>query len=88
MKQAGGLIPLIPYMIINRAMTALFVSLGATLLTLFIFGYVKGRLLGTPRPLLSGLQMALVGGAAAGCAFGIAKAIPQPELGGHGILQA
>ena len=68
-------------MLITQASKALIVSLGVTLLALFIFGYGKGLLLGTPRPLLSGLQMALVGGAAAGCAFGIAKAIPRPEFG-------
>jgi hypothetical protein len=72
----GGMIPLVPYMIFkNDAMTALYVSLGLTLVTLFVFGFVKGRLLGVS-PWMSGLQMMLVGGAAAGCAFGIAKAIP------------
>ena len=82
----GGLIPLIPYMLISNTMAALYVSLSITLATLFTFGFVKARLLGTPRPWVSALQMALVGGTAAGCAFGIAKAIPQPSMGPH-ILQ-
>jgi hypothetical protein len=72
----GGMIPLVPYMIFkDDAMTALYVSLGLTLVTLFIFGFIKGKLLGVC-PWVSGLQMMVVGGAAAGCAFGIAKAIP------------
>jgi VIT1/CCC1 family predicted Fe2+/Mn2+ transporter len=75
----GGLIPLIPYMIIrDNAFEALYISVGVTLLALFIFGFVKAKILGTPRPFLGALQMVLVGGAAAGCAFGIAKAIPTP----------
>ena len=79
------MIPLFPYMIFKDAMTALYVSLGLTLVTLFVFGFVKGRLLGVPA-WKSGLQMMLVGGAAAGCAFGIAKAIPQDSHGPSGNL--
>ena len=37
----GGLIPLIPYMIILEANNAMMVSIGVTLLSLFIFGFVK-----------------------------------------------
>jgi VIT1/CCC1 family predicted Fe2+/Mn2+ transporter len=76
----GGLIPLIPYMVLNSASNALYTSLAITLFTLFVFGYVKGRILGVPNAWLSGLQMAFVGGAAAGSAFGIASAIPSPDL--------
>ncbi len=67
-------------MFINVTLNALYVSISATILTLLIFGYFKAKLLGTPAPLFSALQMAIVGAAAAGCAFGIAKAIPQPDL--------
>ncbi len=66
-------------MVLSSAMNALYTSLAITLFTLFVFGYIKGRILGVPRPLLSGLQMAFVGGAAAGAAFGIASAIPEPH---------
>jgi vacuolar iron transporter family protein len=49
-------------------------SVGLTLAALLIFGFVKGRFTGT-RPLRSALQTALIGSAAAGAAFGIAKLI-------------
>lgn len=70
----GGLIPLIPYMLIHRAATALLVSVVATLIALFIFGYVKGKFTGS-RPLKSAVQTTLVGGVAAGIAFLVAKII-------------
>src|SRR6185369_14544974 len=44
---AGGLIPLSPYMLIHTAQTALYVSVGMTLVALAIFGYVKGRYTGS-----------------------------------------
>ena len=42
--------------------------------TLLVFGFVKGRFTGT-KPLRSALQTALIGSAAAGAAFAIARAI-------------
>ncbi len=45
---------------------------GAQISTLFGFGFVKGRYTGT-RPLRSALQTTLIGGAAAGAAFLIAR---------------
>jgi len=71
---AGGLIPLAPYFIVATAARALAVSVGCTLLALFVFGYVKGQFTGA-RPLQSALQTVLVGGLAAAAAFGIARAI-------------
>jgi VIT1/CCC1 family predicted Fe2+/Mn2+ transporter len=41
---------------------------------LFVFGFIKGRFTGT-RPMRSALQTALIGSAAAGAAFLLAKAI-------------
>lgn len=70
----GGLIPLLPYILINEAPSALRISVGVTLLALFVFGGVKGRFTGT-HPLKSGLQTALIGGIAAAAAFGIARAV-------------
>jgi VIT1/CCC1 family predicted Fe2+/Mn2+ transporter len=70
----GGLIPLLPYVLINKASEALLVSASVTLLALFIFGMVKGRFTGAA-PLKSGLQTVMVGGLAAGAAFGLAKLI-------------
>ncbi|HEY6807060.1 MAG TPA: VIT1/CCC1 transporter family protein [Pyrinomonadaceae bacterium] len=71
---AGGLIPLAPYIFARTATTALLLSVVLTLVSLFIFGFVKGHFTGT-KPLRSALQTALIGSAAAGAAFGIAKAI-------------
>jgi VIT1/CCC1 family predicted Fe2+/Mn2+ transporter len=71
---AGGLIPLAPYFFFATAFRALEVSVGVTLLALFVFGYVKGHFTGAG-PLRSALQTALVGGLAAAAAFGIARAI-------------
>jgi VIT1/CCC1 family predicted Fe2+/Mn2+ transporter len=71
---AGGLIPLSPYIFAHSASTALLFSVVMTLLALFIFGFVKGHFTGT-KPLRSALQTTLIGSAAAGAAFGIAKII-------------
>jgi vacuolar iron transporter family protein len=76
---AGGLIPLLPYIVaiyFHRlsVVGALLLSVGVTLLALFVFGFVKGRFTGT-RPVRSALQTALIGSLAAGAAFLIARAI-------------
>lgn len=73
---AGGLIPLSPYLILHQTRAALWLSVMVTLVALLIFGYVKGHFTGT-RPLRSSLQTTLIGGLAAGAAFGIARAISQ-----------
>lgn len=71
---AGGFIPLGPYFFTGNAKTALLISVGATLVALTLFGYVKGRFTGT-RPVRSALQTLLIGGLAAAAAFGIARVI-------------
>src|ERR1044071_875545 len=71
---AGGFVPLAPYMFTRDTTTALFWSIGVTLATLFIFGFIKGRYTGT-RPMRSALQTALIGSAAAGAAFLLARLI-------------
>ncbi len=71
---AGGIIPLVPYMLTATASAALMPSVGVTLLALFIFGYVKGRFTGTT-PWRSAVQTTVIGGLAAAAAFGIARAI-------------
>ncbi|MBM6996569.1 VIT1/CCC1 transporter family protein [Paenibacillus sp. DXFW5] len=70
----GGLIPLSPYMFIHQANTALMTSVIATLIALYVFGYVKGRFTGS-KPFKSAWQTTLVGGVAAGIAFFIANII-------------
>jgi VIT1/CCC1 family predicted Fe2+/Mn2+ transporter len=58
----GGLIPLVPYMLVSSAREAL------------VFGFVKGRLTGIP-PFRGGLQTLLTGGIAAAVAFVLARAV-------------
>lgn len=70
----GGMIPLSPYLAVNTVAEGLWVSVAVTLIALFVFGYVKGRLTGI-HPLRGGVQTVLIGGLAAGAAFGLARAI-------------
>ena len=71
---AGGLIPLAPYFFIGNAREALWVSVGLTMVSLFVFGFVKGKYTGV-HALRGGLQMLIVGGIAAAVAFALAHAI-------------
>lgn len=71
---AGGMVPLLPYMLIRNARTALLVSVGVTLIALIVFGYVKGRFTGKT-PIRSAMQTTIVGGLAAAAAFLIARLI-------------
>ncbi|HET6894217.1 MAG TPA: VIT1/CCC1 transporter family protein [Candidatus Baltobacteraceae bacterium] len=70
----GGLIPLVPYMLVPAAREALIISAIVTLLALFVFGFVKGRLTGIP-PFRGGLQTLLTGGIAAAVAFVLARLV-------------
>lgn len=70
----GGLIPLLPYMLVKSPLAALSISALVTLSALFIFGYAKGRFTGTPA-LKSALQTLTIGGLAAGVAFAVARLI-------------
>lgn len=69
---AGGLIPLLPYILLASTSTALRFSIWVTLLALFCFGYIKGRFTGT-NPLRGALQTMLIGGLSATAAFAIAR---------------
>jgi len=70
----GGLIPLSPYILIPSISTALIYSVIVTLAALFVFGFVKGKFTGL-KPLVNGLMTVVIGGLAAGVAFGIARLI-------------
>jgi VIT1/CCC1 family predicted Fe2+/Mn2+ transporter len=70
----GGLVPLAPYILMKDVMPALYVSVGVTLLALFVFGAIKGHYTGVA-PLRGGLQTVVVGGLAAAAAFAIARLI-------------
>jgi VIT1/CCC1 family predicted Fe2+/Mn2+ transporter len=68
----GGVIPLVPYIVIPRAPDALPYSVAATVFALAIFGYVKGKFTGAA-PLASALRTTVIGGLAAGAAYAIAR---------------
>ncbi len=70
----GGLVPLSPYMLMEQVHSAFLVSVGVTLLALFVFGYGKGRYTGT-HPWRGAVQTLIIGALAAGAAYLIARAI-------------
>ena len=69
---AGGIIPLSPYFFIQNSTQALKVSVIATILCLFIFGYFKSKLTGV-HALWGAIKVTLIGAIAAAAAFGVAK---------------
>jgi predicted membrane protein (TIGR00267 family) len=76
---AGGLIPLLPYILVADNFNALKLSVVITLLALAIFGALKGKLVGTGW-LRSALQTVIIGGAAAAAAYGLARLLSgQPS---------
>ncbi len=70
----AGFVPLGPYFLLHTLTEALYASIVVTLFALFVFGFVKGYVTGT-NAWKSGTQTILVGGIAAGAAFGIARLI-------------
>ncbi len=72
----GGLVPLVPYMLLKDMNRAVLVSVGLTLAALLAFGAVKARLTGIS-VIKGGLQTAIIGGLAAAAAFGIARLVGQ-----------
>jgi len=70
----GGMVPLGPYMFVSDLEKALSTSVVVTLIALFIFGYVKGRMTGIS-PFRGGLQTVVIGGLASAAAFTLAKLI-------------
>jgi VIT1/CCC1 family predicted Fe2+/Mn2+ transporter len=78
----GGLVPLLPYLCVGRdeVMLGLWISVGVMAVALFSFGYVKTCIVAgwegarcIRMGLFSGVQMVVVGGAAAGAAMGLVK---------------
>lgn len=69
---AGGIIPLSPYFFIADSVDALKISVIATLICLFIFGYFKSKMTGV-NPWMGALKVTLIGAVAAAAAFGVAK---------------
>lgn len=70
----GGIIPLLPYIFLEHVSQALPVSTAVSLVALFAFGAFKGHFTGQNR-LRSALQTTMIGGAAAGAAFIIARLV-------------
>src|ERR1700689_647882 len=70
----GGLIPLAPYILMHAIVPALWVSIGVTLLALFVFGSIKGHYTGV-KPWRAGMQTVVVAGLAAAAAFLLARLI-------------
>jgi vacuolar iron transporter family protein len=68
----GGLVPLSSYMLMENLHNALLASVVVTLIALFMFGFVKGRLTGIS-PLRGGMQTVVIGGLASAAAFGLAR---------------
>lgn len=68
----GGLVPLLPYMLVDDSRRGLAISVVVTLMALAGFGFGKGHFTGVSR-LKSSLQTTCVGGLAAGAAFFIAR---------------
>ncbi|MHB1895898.1 MAG: VIT1/CCC1 transporter family protein [Metallibacterium sp.] len=68
----GGLVPLLPYMLMTGVGRALAVSVVATLGALAVFGALKGRYTGTGA-LRGALQTVVIGGLASAAAFLVAR---------------
>ncbi len=69
---AGGIIPLLPYFFIHSSREALKISILATLICLFVFGYFKSKVTGV-NPFWGAIRVMLIGAMAAGAAFGLAS---------------
>ncbi|KIN02023.1 hypothetical protein OIDMADRAFT_161843 [Oidiodendron maius Zn] len=86
----GGLLPLVPYFCVgrNQVYEGLYISIGVMVIALFIFGYVKtcvvvgwdgGR--NIRAGCYGGVQMVIVGSAAAGAAMGLVRLFNHDEGG-------
>jgi VIT1/CCC1 family predicted Fe2+/Mn2+ transporter len=69
---AGGMVPLLPYMLVQDSTESLRLSVIITLIALGLFGALKGRLVGAGW-LRSAIQTVTIGGAAAAAAYGLAR---------------
>ncbi|TQS38504.1 hypothetical protein Golomagni_00990 [Golovinomyces magnicellulatus] len=76
----GGMLPLLPYFFVSQARDGLFLSIGLMIFALFTFGYVKtGVIEGWKSEknirscCFGGMQMVVVGSAAAAAAMGLVK---------------
>lgn len=77
----GGLLPLTPYFFVDMVYTGLYLSIGVMVVALFAFGYCKTCVVegwegrgAVCRGCWGGVQMVVVGSAAAGAAMGLVRA--------------
>ncbi len=75
---AGGFVPLLPYMFLEHNFSALKFSVLITLISLTLFGALKGKLVGTGA-LRSAVQTVCIGGAAAAAAYGLARLLNEAQ---------
>jgi len=68
----GGLVPLSPYFFVDSPTEGLKISVIVTLLCLFVFGWFKSKITGI-NVWWGALRVMMIGAAAAGAAFGVAK---------------
>jgi len=67
----ASLVPLLPF-VVGRALPALALSGGLTLVALFVVGLVKARVAGVS-PVRSGLEVAALAAASGGLSFGLGR---------------
>jgi vacuolar iron transporter family protein len=70
----GGLLPLIPYILVPQSQQALWGSIVVTFFALIAFGALKGKFTGTPI-VRSAIETATIGGVAAAVAFALARLV-------------
>jgi len=70
----GGLLPLLPYMLVPQSQQALWGSVAVTFVALVLFGALKGKFTGSPI-VRSALETTAIGGVAAAVAFAIARLV-------------
>lgn len=76
---AGGIIPLLPYMLTPDIRLALHASVIITLIALFLFGAVKGKLTGSGT-WKSAIQTCVIGGVAAAAAYALARLLSRHPM--------
>ena len=80
----GGFVPLVPYMLVDKADRGLYWSISIMIIALFVFGYVKTCLVigwsgwrNSFKGAKGGAQMVVVGSVAAGAAMGLVVAFDR-----------
>ncbi|RSL53790.1 hypothetical protein CEP51_014827 [Fusarium floridanum] len=77
----GGLIPMIPYFVMDRVREALFVSIGITVAVLLVFGYVKNyvAIRNHRAGVWGAVQTLVIGMLAAGTSYAIVRGLDSKD---------